>query len=107
MSEQKCNQRSDDSHNFTINSISAKIYIKDPDVILKPSQIKCLTVFKEFRGKFISTYTFRARGVSHPSGRAQELIELGFKINKHYAPAFDSAGDEHTRVGWYCLAGSD
>lgn len=79
--------------------------IANPDVILKPSQALCLSVLKKHFGKYVSTYTFRSEGVSHPAGRIQELTEKGFNIDRHYGPAFDEHGVEHARAGWYRLVG--
>lgn len=72
-------------------------------ISLKPSQALCMHVLKKNIGKYISTYTFRAEGVSHPAGRIQELTEKGILIDRFYGSAFDEHGIEHTRAGWYRL----
>ena len=77
------------------------------EIILKPSQALCLSVLKKNIGKYVSTYVFRANGVSHPAGRIQELTEKGISIDRFYGPAFDVHGIEHTRAGWYRLVGGE
>ncbi len=76
------------------------------DVIsFKPSQALCMHVLKENSGKFVSTYVFRAEGVSHPAGRIQEITEKGIDIDRHYGPAIDEHGNEHARCAYYKLSG--
>ncbi len=73
-------------------------------ISLKPSQALCMHVLKKNIGKFISTYVFRANGVSHPAGRIQEISEKGIAIDRHYGPAFDEHGVEHARCAYYKLS---
>jgi hypothetical protein len=50
-----------------------------------------------------TTYSLRARGISHPAQRVRELIALGHLIMSHPVTAIDSDGFMHSRVARYSL----
>lgn len=52
-----------------------------------------------------TTYSLRARGISHPAQRVLELIRLGHQITSHPVTAVDSDGFLHRNVAQYILEG--
>lgn len=50
-----------------------------------------------------TTYSLRAKGISHPAARVRELITHGFKIATSLVTAADSDGYLHARVALYTL----
>jgi hypothetical protein len=52
-----------------------------------------------------TTYSLRARGISHPAQRVRELILLGHQITSHPVTAVDSDGFSHRNVARYILDG--
>jgi hypothetical protein len=50
-----------------------------------------------------TTYSLRARGISHPAQRVRELILAGNRISSHPVTAVDSDGYLHARVARYSI----
>lgn len=50
-----------------------------------------------------TTYSLRARGISHPAARVRELIARGYLISSDPVTAYDSDGYEHRGVALYTL----
>ena len=50
-----------------------------------------------------STYSLRARGISHPAMRVKELISAGYAILSSRVTAIDSDGFAHNGVALYTL----
>ncbi|MGF6664840.1 hypothetical protein QF000_006667 [Paraburkholderia atlantica] len=50
-----------------------------------------------------TTYSLRARGISHPAQRIKELIELGYRIASGRVRAVDSDGFAHSNVALYSV----
>jgi hypothetical protein len=50
-----------------------------------------------------TTYSLRARGISHPAQRIRELIKLGFRIASGRVSAVDSDGFIHSNVALYSV----
>lgn len=63
-------------------------------------------VLEHLRGAPQTTYSLRARGISHPAQRVLELIRLGHQITSHLVTAVDSDGFMHRGVAQYILAES-
>ena len=62
-----------------------------------------LRVLEYLRASPQTTYSLRARGISHPAQRVKELIALGHRIDSHPVTAVDSDGYLHSRVARYSL----
>jgi uncharacterized protein (DUF3084 family) len=62
-------------------------------------------VLEYLRAAAQTTYSLRARGISHPAQRVHELIALGHLITSHPVTAIDSDGFMHRNVARYCLEG--
>jgi len=60
-------------------------------------------VLEYLRASPQTTYSLRARGISHPAQRVRELIGLGHLILSHPVTAVDSDGFMHSRVARYSL----
>jgi len=52
-----------------------------------------------------TTYSLRARGISHPAQRIKELIALGYRIASGRVRATDSDGFTHSNVALYSFGG--
>jgi len=50
-----------------------------------------------------TTYSLRARGISHPAMRVKELVSAGYVIRSARVTAVDSDGYAHKRVALYSL----
>ncbi|MFL9890208.1 helix-turn-helix domain-containing protein [Paraburkholderia sp. RL17-381-BIF-C] len=61
-------------------------------------------VVEALRGGPQTTYSLRARGVSHPAMRIKELVALGHAIASSRVTAIDSDGFSHNGVAMYELA---
>jgi hypothetical protein len=53
-----------------------------------------------------TTYSLRARGISHPAQRVKDLIKQGFLIESHRVTAIDSDGFSHAGVARYVYSGA-
>ncbi len=62
-------------------------------------------VLEYLRASAQTTYSLRAKGISHPAQRVKELIALGHQITSHSVSAVDSDGYLHVRVARYSLEG--
>ena len=62
-------------------------------------------VLEYLRASPQTTYSLRARGISHPAQRIKELIAMGHQISMSPVSAVDSDGFLHCRVARYCLDG--
>ncbi|MFM0031188.1 helix-turn-helix domain-containing protein [Paraburkholderia madseniana] len=60
-------------------------------------------VLEYLRASPQTTYSLRARGISHPAQRVKELIARGYQIASHPVMAVDSDGYMHCRVARYSL----
>lgn len=49
------------------------------------------------------TYELRQRGISHPAGRVQNLLQKGFEINSARITTVDGDGFTHRNVAIYTL----
>ncbi|NKJ45851.1 hypothetical protein CIC12_03650 [Burkholderia sp. SG-MS1] len=61
-------------------------------------------VVEALRGGPQTTYSLRARGISHPAMRVLELIASGYTILSSRVRAVDSDGFAHNGVALYELA---
>lgn len=62
-------------------------------------------VLEYLRASPQTTYSLRAKGISHPAQRVRELINLGHQITSHRVTAVDSDGYAHCLVARYSLEG--
>lgn len=62
-------------------------------------------VLEYLRASPQTTYSLRARGISHPAQRIKELIVMGHQIGMSPVSAVDSDGFLHRRVAMYCIEG--
>jgi hypothetical protein len=60
-------------------------------------------VLEYLRASPQTTYSLRAKGISHPAQRVRELIALGHQISMHPVTAVDSDGFMHRGVAQYSL----
>ncbi|MDV2116473.1 helix-turn-helix domain-containing protein [Alcaligenes faecalis] len=49
------------------------------------------------------THELRANGISHPAGRVQDLLKMGFEIKSSRTVTVDSDGFAHYSVAMYVL----
>ncbi|VWB80249.1 hypothetical protein BLA14095_03704 [Burkholderia lata] len=64
---------------------------------------QCKRVLEYLRADGQTTYSLRARGISHPAQRIKELVRLGYRICSHRVSAVDSDGFLHANVARYSL----
>ena len=64
---------------------------------------QCKRVLEFLKADGQTTYSLRAKGISHPAQRVKELVRLGYRICAHRVTAVDSDGFSHARVARYCL----
>lgn len=64
-----------------------------------------LRILEHLRAGPQTTYSLRARGVSHPAMRIKELIGEGYQITSDPVTAVDSDGFMHRGVALYSLIG--
>lgn len=64
---------------------------------------QCRRVFEYLKSDGQTTYSLRARGISHPAQRVKELVKLGYLIVSHRVTAVDSDGFLHANVARYSL----
>src|SRR5262249_8076118 len=64
---------------------------------------QCKRVLEYLKADGQTTYSLRAKGISHPAQRVKELIQQGFRIYSHRVTAIDSDGFSHANVARYSL----
>ncbi|MEM5459656.1 helix-turn-helix domain-containing protein [Paraburkholderia phytofirmans] len=64
---------------------------------------QCKRVLDYLKADGQTTYSLRAKGISHPAQRVKELIQQGFRIYSHRVTAVDSDGYSHANVARYSL----
>lgn len=64
---------------------------------------QCKRVLEYLKADGQTTYSLRAKGISHPAQRVKELIQLGYRIYSHRVSAVDSDGFLHANVARYAL----
>ncbi|MBM2767065.1 helix-turn-helix domain-containing protein [Burkholderia anthina] len=64
---------------------------------------QCKRVLEYLKADGQTTYSLRARGISHPAQRIKELVRLGYRICAHRVSAVDSDGFLHANVARYSL----
>jgi hypothetical protein len=64
---------------------------------------QCKRVLEYLKADGQTTYSLRAKGISHPAQRIQELLRLGYLIVSHRVTAVDSDGFSHANVARYTL----
>ncbi|MDR6377316.1 helix-turn-helix domain-containing protein [Paraburkholderia caledonica] len=64
---------------------------------------QCKRVLEYLKADGQTTYSLRAKGISHPAQRVKELIRLGYRICSHRVSAVDSDGFLHANVARYAL----
>lgn len=64
---------------------------------------QCKRVLDHLKADGQTTYSLRAKGISHPAQRIKELIRLGYRIYSHRVTAIDSDGFSHANVARYSL----
>ncbi|MEM5419628.1 helix-turn-helix domain-containing protein [Paraburkholderia ferrariae] len=65
---------------------------------------QCKRVLEYLKADGQTTYSLRAKGISHPAQRVKELIKLGYRIYSHRVSAVDSDGFLHANVARYSLS---
>lgn len=64
---------------------------------------QCKRVLEYLKADGQTTYSLRAKGISHPAQRIKELVQLGYRIYSHRVTAVDSDGFSHANVARYDL----
>lgn len=64
---------------------------------------QCKRVLEYLKSDGQTTYSLRAKGISHPAQRVKELVRLGYSICSDRVTAVDSDGFSHVNVARYCL----
>jgi hypothetical protein len=64
---------------------------------------QCKRVLEYLKADGQTTYSLRAKGISHPAQRIQELLRLGYRIYSNRVTAVDSDGFSHANVARYSL----
>ncbi len=64
---------------------------------------QCKRVLEFLKAGPQTTYSLRARGISHPAQRIKELIQLGYRIASGRVTAIDSDGFSHANVALYAV----
>ena len=68
---------------------------------------QCKRVLEYLKSDGQTTYSLRAKGISHPAQRVKELVRLGYSICSYRVIAVDSDGFSHANVARYCLKDRD
>jgi hypothetical protein len=79
---------------------SAKTGLNDKDM---SAAAQCKRVLEHLEAGPQTTYSLRARGISHPAQRIKELIQLGYRIASGRVTAIDSDGFSHANVALYAV----
>lgn len=82
------------------NKAASNVKLNDKDM---SAAAQCKRVLEYLRADEQTTYSLRARGISHPAMRVKELIAQGYIICSHRVSAVDSDGFTHHGVARYSL----